>query len=153
MSGSRSGSSKPPGPRAPAPPRNALDALFAGGAADPLRRALWLDALEQRLRPHLPPSLAAHARFANVDGAKLVFVVDSPVWHARLRLAAPALLDAARSVGLECGEVVVKTTTVPLSPDPPAPRRPLPIPAAAREALQAALAPKDVPDGTKKNDS
>lgn len=88
-----------------------------------------------------------------MDGAKLVFVVDSPVWHARLRLAAPALLDAARSVGLECGEVVVKTTTVPLSPDPPAPRRPLPIPAAAREALQAALAPIDVPDGTKKDDS
>src|SRR3546814_16144672 len=84
-------------------PRKALDALFAGSTADPLRRALWLDALEQRLRPHLPPSLAAHARFANVDGARLVFVVDSPVWRARLRLAAPELLDAARSVGLECG--------------------------------------------------
>jgi len=153
MSGSRSGSSKPPGPKAPASPRTALDALFAGGTADPLRRALWLDALEQRLRPLLPASLAAHARFANVDGAKLVFVVDSPVWHARLRLAAPELLDAARSVGLECGEVVVKTTTSPLWPDPPAPRRPLPIPAAAREALRAALASLDAPDGTKEDDS
>jgi hypothetical protein len=153
MSVSRSGSSKPPGPKASAPPRTALDALFAGGTADPLRRALWLDALEQRLRPHLPPSLAAHARFANVDGAKLVFVVDSPVWRARLRLAAPELLDAARSVGLECGEVVVKTTTLPLWPDPPAPRRPLPMSAAAREALQAALASLDAPDGTKEDGS
>ena len=140
MSGSRSGSSKPPGPRAPAPPRNALDALFAGGTADPLRRALWLDALEQRLRPHLPPGLSAHARFANVDGGKLVFLVDSPVWKARLRLASAELLDAARSVGLQCGEVVVKVATTPLEPAPPASRRPVPLSAATREALEAALA-------------
>jgi len=131
MSGSRSGTSRPP--------REALDALFAGGSADPLRRALWLDAVEQRLRPHLPGSLAAHARFANVQGGKLVFVVDSPVWHARVRLASAELLDAARSIGLECNEVVVRTTTAPLRPEPPATRRPRQMSAAAREALQAAL--------------
>lgn len=124
----------------PAGPQKALDALFAGGTADPLRRALWLDALEQRLRPHLPPSLAAHARFANVEGARLVFLVDSPVWRARLRLASAELLDAARVVGLQCDEVVVKTVTSPLWPDPPAPRRPIPLSAATREALAAALA-------------
>jgi len=89
---------------------------LSGTSADPIRRALWLDALDQRLRPCLPPSLAAHARLANVTGAqattgagmagvklaglKLVFLVDSPVWHARLRLATPELLDAARSIGL-----------------------------------------------------
>lgn len=124
----------------PAGPQKALDALFAGSIADPLRRALWLDALEQRLRPHLPPSLAAHARLANVEGARLVFLVDSPVWRARLRLASAELLDAARVVGLQCDEVVVKTATAPLWPDPPAPRRPTPISAATREALAAALA-------------
>ena len=140
MSGSRSGSSKPPGPKASAPPRTALDALFAGGTADPLRRALWLDALEQRLRPHLPPGLSAHARFANVDGGKLVFLVDSPVWKARLRLATAELLDAARSVGLRGSEVVVKVATTPLEPAPPATRRPVPLSAATREALEAALA-------------
>lgn len=129
-----------PGRFRPGTPRDALDALFAGSTADPLRRALWLDALEQRLRPHLPPSLAAHARFANVDGARLVFLVDSPVWRARLRLASAELLDAARSVGLQCDEVVVKATTTPLWPDPPAPRRPIPLSAATREALEAALA-------------
>src|SRR5690606_15699074 len=102
----------------PGAPREALDALFAAGHADPLRRALWLDALEQRLRPHLPPGLSAHARFANVDGGRLVFLVDSPVWKARLRLATAELLDAARSVGLQCGEVVVKVATAPLEPAP-----------------------------------
>lgn len=123
------------------PPREPLDALFAGSNADALRRALWLDALEQRLRPLLPPSLAAHARFANVDGGKLVFLVDSPVWRARMRFASAELLDAARSIGLQCDEVVVKTATLPLRPETPtATRRPIPLSAATREALEAALA-------------
>jgi len=142
MSGSRSGSHRPS-----APPREALEALFAGSNADPLRRALWLDAVEQRLRPHLPLSLAAHARFANVQGGKLVFVVDSPVWHARLRLASAELLDAARSIGLECNEVVVRTTTAPLRPEPPAARRPRQMSPAALEALQAALDSLDDGEG------
>jgi hypothetical protein len=129
------------------PPREALDALLAGSHADPLRRALWLDALEQRLRPHLPPALAAHARFANVDAGRLVFLVDSPVWRARLRLASAELLDAARSIGLECNEVVVKTATAPPRPESPAARRPIPLSAATREALEAALA--SLGDGTK----
>src|SRR5690606_12070450 len=122
------------------PPREALEALFAGASADPLRRALWLEALEQRLRPHLPPAIAPHARLANVDGGRLVFLVDSPVWRARLRLASAELLDAARSVGLECDAVVVKATTKPLSADPPAPPPPRPMSRATRQALDAALA-------------
>jgi len=133
-SGPRSGTKVPPGPRA------ALDALLAGPGANPLRRALWLDALDLQLRPRLPDGTAAHARLANVDGAKLVFVVDSPVWRARLRLAAPELLEAARSIGLDVGEVIVKVTTQPLRPDVPAQRASLPMSATAREALQAALA-------------
>lgn len=137
MSASRS---LPPGPSGPSLPRTALDALFASGSGDPIRRALWLDALDQRLRPLLPPGLGAHARLANVDGARLVFLVDSPVWHARLRYAANELLDAARSIGLEVGELVVKVTTTPLRPDSPVQRTPAPMSAAAREALQAALA-------------
>lgn len=120
------------------PPRDALEALFA--SADPLRRALWLDALEQRLRPHLPPAIAPHARLANVDGGKLVFLVDSPVWRARLRLLAAELLDAARSVGLHCDEVVVRTATAPLAAAPPSPRAPRPMSLATRQALDAALA-------------
>lgn len=56
-----------------------------------------------------------------------------------MRLASAELLDAARSIGLECDSVVVRTTTQPLRPVPQAVRRPKPMSAAAREALQAAL--------------
>ena len=133
----------PSNPNRPAGPQPALDALLANSVGDPIRRALWLDTLDLRLRPYLPPSLAAHARLANVDGTKLVFLADSPVWHARLRLAGPGLLDAARSVGLDVTELVVKTTMQPMSPNPRAGSTaaiaPL-VPASAREALQSALA-------------
>lgn len=101
---------------------------------------MQLDALDHLLRPHLPPSIAAHARLANINGAKLVFVVDSPVWHARLRLAAPALLETARSIGLDVSGLVVKTTTQPLHPPGRAIPRPVSMSAAATEGLRAALA-------------
>jgi len=138
MSGSHSSNAGPRGPKSPGP-KAALEALLTGTAADPVRRALWLDALDQRLRPYLPPSLAAHVRLANVNGAKLVFLVDSPVWHARLRLATSDLLDAARSVGLDATEVVIRTKTPSSELGTAAPRAALPMSAAAREALEAAL--------------
>ena len=120
-------------------PRVAFDALLAGTAGGAVRRALWLDAMDHLLRPHLPLPLAAHARLANIDGARLVFLVDSPVWHARVRLAAPALIDAARSIGLEVAEVVVRTQRS--SPLPAtAPPRPAPPSATATQALREALA-------------
>ena len=138
MSGSRS--SRPPAPKVPGKPRAALDALLAGDAADPIRRALWLDALDARLRVSFPPSLAAHARLANVNGGTLVFLVDSPIWRARLRLASPGLMEAARAVGIDAQEVVIKTTTHPFEACIPSERAPLPMSVATRVALQAALA-------------
>lgn len=124
----------PPGPRA------ALDALLAGDAGNLLRRALWLDALDQLLRPHLPPGMAAHARLANVRGDRLVFVVDAPVWHARLRLAGPGLLDAARSFGLDVAGMTVRTSLQPLRPQLPAARPPPSIRGKPQPQLEAALA-------------
>lgn len=137
MSGSRS---KPPaGTARTAPAQPALDALLEGAAGDPVRRALWLDALDQRLRPLLPPPLAAHARLGNVDGRRLVYLVDAPVWHARMRLAGPELLDGARSIGLDVTEFVVKTTrSMPRPPQPAS--APRPVSARANEALRDALA-------------
>lgn len=126
--------------KVPAGPRAALDALFAGSAGDPLRRAMWLDAVDQLLRPCLSPSLAAHARLANVRGDKLVYVVDSPVWHAKLRLATPELLTAARSIGLDVAALNVKTTLQPLRPLPPAAHSTPPMSAATRSGLATALA-------------
>lgn len=122
-------------------PQAALDALLGDGAGtNPIHRALWLEQLDSRLRPHLPAALAAHARLANIVGGKLVFLVDSPIWHAKLRLASQQLIDAARSLGLDATSVVVKTTRLA----PPTPTRAAtpatPMSASAREALHAALA-------------
>lgn len=129
-------------PRRPTAPQAALEALLAEPAGDPIRRALWLDGLDRQLRPLLPPTLAPHARLANFERGRLVFVVDAPVWRARLRLAAPELLDAARSLGLDATELVVKTTVSPpagpASP-PPANARTRPMSKTASDALQAAL--------------
>lgn len=133
------------------PPRRAntaqpaLEAALTDAAADPVRRALWLDSLERLLRPHLPPALSPHCRLGNVAGKRLVFMVDSPIWHARLRLAAPELVDAARSIGLDVTEVTVKTTTAPRHPAAPAQAaiKVKPMSETARRALQAALASLD----------
>lgn len=120
--------------------QSALDALLSGTARDPVRHALGLEALDRQLRPLLPPGLAVHVKLANVVDGRLVFLADSPVWHARLRLATDQLLGAARSVGLEVHEVAIRTTSQPLGPQPPqaAPRPRVPGPA-AQEAFRAAL--------------
>ena len=136
--------------------RTALDALLSGTAGDPVRHALKLDALDRELRPLLPPSLAPHVRLANVSGDRLVFLVDSPVWHARLRLAADELLDAARSIGLEVRDIAIKVTSRPLR-DPVLVGTQASAGSVARtgrspateEALRAALAAlRDPDDGT-----
>ena len=132
-------------PRGAAQPQTALQAALTAPAADPIRRALWLDALEQQLRPCLPPALAPHCRLANVAGERLVFIVDSPIWRAKLRLASAELLDAARSIGMTVSDVVIKTTTAPLHPPLRTDYPSTPVPEASRKALAAVLASLDPP--------
>ena len=132
-------------PRRASSPLPALQAAMSDAATDPVRRAIWLDALEQQLRPCLPPALSSHCRLGNVVGGKLVFIVDSPVWHARLRLAAPGLIDLARSIGFAATEVVAKTTTAPFQRPPAAGLAVKPMSEASRNALKAALASLDDP--------
>ena len=122
----------------------ALQAALTDAATDPVRRALWLDALEQQLRPCLPPALAPHCRLANVAGKRLVFIVDSPVWNARLRLAAPELINVAQSIGLAVTEVTAKTSPAPLLK--PAQHPVVPVSEASRRGLQAALDLLSEPD-------
>lgn len=132
-------------------PKPALDAVMGDKTGNPLRRALWLDALDRQLRPHLPPTLATRCRLANVNGEHLVFLVESPVWHAKVRLAEAQLIDAARSIGLKVTKVTVKTAAAapPRSPAIDNRNGPHAVSAATHKGLRDALAClKDV-DSTK----
>ena len=64
--------------------------------------------------------MARQTEQAIAEADAVVFVVDAPVWHARLRLATRELVDAARSVGLDVAGLSVRTTLQPLRPQPPA---------------------------------
>ncbi|MHC1655055.1 DciA family protein [Stenotrophomonas maltophilia] len=139
--------------RPAAVPKPALDAVMADKSGNPLRRAMWLDALDRQLRPQLPPPLRSRCRLANVDGEHLVFLVDSPVWHAKLRLAEAQLLDAARSIGLKATRVTVKTASTTPSRSPAIDNRngPHAVSAATHKGLRDALAClQDVPSRPKK---
>lgn len=144
--------SKARSPQRPSKPLEALDALLAEPAGNPVRRAMWLDEVDRRLRPHLPEELAPHVRLANINNGKLVFVVDAPVWQSRLRMSAPELIDVARSIGLAATEVVARASKTPLAPPEPAPLRPVPLSAHARKALQSALASLEAADPDRKTD-
>lgn len=127
--------------RNPSAPQQAIEAALGEKAGDPLRRALWLDALDRQLRPLLPPHLAIRCRLANIRGEQLVFLVDSPIWHAKVRLAETQLLDAARSIGLKATAVTVKTASTPLhSPIQQNRDRPRPVSEATHKGLREALA-------------
>jgi hypothetical protein len=134
-------------------PKPALDAVMADKSGNPLRRALWLDALDRQLRPQLPPPLRSRCRLANVDGEHLVFLVESPVWHAKLRLAEAQLLDAARSIGLKATRVTIKTASPTPTRSPALDNRngPHAVSAATHKGLRDALAClQDVPSKPKK---
>ena len=129
-----------PRPKPRRPRGRARSAVRPVLPADPIRRALWLDALDQRLRPHLPPSLAAHARLANVNGAQ------AGVSRRFAGVAARACGSPLRNCstppdpsGSMSREVVIRTATRSPDPGTASPRAALPMSAAAREALEAAL--------------
>jgi hypothetical protein len=134
-------------------PKPALDAVMADKSGNPLRRALWLDALDRQFRPQLPPPLRSRCRLANVVGEHLVFLVESPVWHAKLRLAEAQLLDAARSIGLKATRVTIKTASPTPTRSPALDNRngPHAVSAATHKGLRDALAClQDVPSKPKK---
>lgn len=117
------------------PPR-ALEALSGTGLASVVERARWLGELDPVLRQSLPATLADQCRLANVDDKNLVFLVSGPVWKAKLRLHADALLDAAAAAGLKARTLVVKVA-------PPEPVVPAgtghgkPLSEAVRDSLRA----------------
>src|SRR3989304_1280799 len=134
-------------------PKPALDAVMADKSGNPLRRALWLAPPGRQLRPQLPPPLRSRCRLANVDGEHLVFLVESPVWHAKVRLAEAQLLDAARSIGLKAPRGTIKHASPTPSRSPALDNRngPHAVSAATHKGLRDALAClQDVPSKPKK---
>jgi len=81
-----------------------------------IRRARWLDTLGRHLHAHLPSPLNQHARLTNIQDDALVYLVDSPIWHTRLRLSSEILLNAARGIGLEVSSLRIRSARQPFDP-------------------------------------
>jgi len=110
-------SAAPASPRAASSPKPALDALLGEAVLAPvIRRARWLDTLQRHLHLRLPFPLNQHARLANVEGEELIYLVDAPVWHARLRLSGERLLEAARGIGLKVTSLRIRIARQPFDP-------------------------------------
>jgi hypothetical protein len=123
-------------------PPQPLQAAEKAGLADLIARARWLDELDRNLRRCLPAALAEQCRLANVDRDKLVYLVNAPVWKAKLRLEADALLRAAGAAGLTVRTLVVKVAVaLPDSPSVAA----LPLSQAVRESLRTTAQSVDDP--------
>ncbi len=115
-------------------PRPALEAAGDAGLDRLIKRAQWLAALDEQLRRCLPDSLLPHCRLGNVGAGKLVYLVDAPVWSAKLRQHADVLLDAAIAAGLQVGALIVKV--VPPLPSEPGLVTPKPLSEVTRDALR-----------------
>ena len=128
-----------------AAPPQALQAAATAGLGPLIQRAQLLGRLDQVLRQTLPPAMANQCRMANVDKDKLVFLVSAPVWKAKLRLMADALLDAAAAAGHPARALVVKVV-----PDLGAPAMAAsvgkPLSQAVRDSLRATAQSVNDPD-------
>ena len=123
--------SKSPGPRSF---KSVVDSLGDGTLA----RAQWLEQVNGKLLAQVSPSLRHHIRVANVVGKKLVVLVESPLWHSKVRFEIPALLDAAQRIGLDAQEVTIKVAAPPAPPGQEAPTS-VPMSAKTIRDLEAAL--------------
>jgi hypothetical protein len=100
-------------------------------------RAKALDALDRTLRQMLPDPLRRQCCVAELRAGRLVFLANSPVWAAKLRLQQNALLAQARKVaGAPIEKFTVKVA--PLPPVPPRQIRRKPLSQTAAEHLRAA---------------
>jgi len=120
-----------------------INAAKSSGLGQLVQRAQWLEALDQQLRQSLPAPLDQQCRLANVRDDRLVFLVSSPIWKARLRLHSDTLLSAAAKVGLTIRHLTIKVATAPPVVANAAPHKPLS--PAAREALRLVAATTDDP--------
>jgi hypothetical protein len=104
-----------------------------------VERARELHAIATAVSAALSPTLAAECEVANVRGSRLIVLVRSSTAAARIRLLAPALLDAARrSSGLALESVTVKVAPASTVPTVTTAAAPSLSPAAAAHLKHAA---------------
>lgn len=124
--------------------RASVSVATSGDLGSVIDRANHLAALDRQLRQSLPEPLASHVRLGNVRDGRLVFLVDSPVWKAKLRLYADVIRDAAAAAGLATSGMTLKVATMQAVPPDAASLSPLS--QAARDSLRAAAATVDDPE-------
>lgn len=124
--------------------RASVSVAASGDLGSVIDRANHLAALDRQLRQSLPEPLASHVRLGNVRDGRLVFLVDSPVWKAKLRLHADVIRDAAAAAGLATSGMTLKVATMQAVPPDAASLSPLS--QAARDSLRAAAATVDDPE-------
>jgi len=107
------------------------------------RRARALDQLDEKLRHHLPDSLARECRLADLRNGRLIFLATSPAWATRLRMHQANLLAEARAASGNAVELlVVKVAALPTVPQEPDRSKPLSA-TAANHLRSAAITLKD----------
>jgi hypothetical protein len=102
-----------------------------------IEKARALTALDLQLRLTLPESLRRQCCLADVRSGRLVFLANSSIWAAKLRLHQTQLLDAARTALRQD----IKTFTVKvanLASVPPEPTRRKPLSRTAADYLKTA---------------
>lgn len=101
------------------------------------------DELDRQLRQALPAALRDQVRLADFKNGRLVFLVPSPAWASRLRLAQTQILAAARANGAQARSINVKVVPPAAAPTPEPPRRAPLSPAAADHLKTAARSLSD----------
>lgn len=64
--------------------------------------------MSQRIVPCLPAPLRDHVAYAGIRNDRVLLLVHSPAWAARVRMDQTHILAAIRSLGLAAGSVVAK---------------------------------------------
>ncbi|HEX7339412.1 MAG TPA: DciA family protein [Rhodanobacteraceae bacterium] len=82
--------------------------------------------MDLKLRTALPALLQDPIRLADFRNGRLVFLAPSSAWAARLRLAQPQIVAAARALGVDAVDVGIKVSPpVATRVTPPPPYTPL----------------------------
>ncbi|WP_133816829.1 DciA family protein [Tahibacter aquaticus] len=103
-----------------------------------IQRARALEALDLRLRLTLPPTLRPHCCLADARAGRVVFLANSSIWAAKLRLhQTPILAEAQKALGQPFKVFAVKVAPLPSVPPEPARRKPLSSAAAAHLSAAA----------------